>query len=64
MAGISAGLAIDDLRREVMLVDQSPYLFNVSIRENIAFALPWRPPSRSSERRRSAGLDELIRAPP
>ena len=33
-------LRLDDLRREVMLVDQSPWLFNDSIAANIGFALP------------------------
>ncbi len=33
-------LRLDDLRREVVLVDQSPYLFNDTIATNIAFAWP------------------------
>jgi len=57
-------VAIDDLRREVMLVDQSPYLFNVSIRENIAFALPSATAVQIERAGRSAGLDELIRRLP
>src|SRR3984957_13716719 len=31
---------LDNLRAQVMLVDQSPYLFNVSIAENISYAFP------------------------
>ncbi len=33
-------LPLSDLRRAVMLVDQAPYLFHASIRENIAYARP------------------------
>jgi ATP-binding cassette, subfamily B, bacterial len=57
-------LTIDSLRREVMLVDQSPYLFNVSIRENIAYALPSAPQEQIEQAGRAAGLDELIRRLP
>ncbi len=53
-------LSLDDLRREVLLVDQSPYLFNVSIAENISFALPGATEQAIEEAGRAAGLDELI----
>ena len=33
-------IALADLRREIMLLDQAPYLFNATIAENIAFAYP------------------------
>jgi ATP-binding cassette, subfamily B, bacterial len=33
-------LPIADLRRAVLLLDQSPYLFHASVRENIAYARP------------------------
>ena len=33
-------LPLADVRRNILLVDQSPYLFHASIRENIAYALP------------------------
>jgi ATP-binding cassette subfamily B protein len=33
-------LPLSDLRRAVMLVDQAPYLFHASIRDNIAYARP------------------------
>jgi ATP-binding cassette subfamily B protein len=33
-------LALADVRHAVMLVDQAPYLFHASIRENIAYARP------------------------
>jgi ATP-binding cassette, subfamily B, bacterial len=57
-------LTIDSLRREVMLVDQSPYLFNVSIRENIAYALPSATQTQIEQAGRAAGLEELIRRLP
>jgi len=57
-------VSLDDLRREVMLVDQSPYLFNVSIRENISFAWPSATLADIEEAGRAAGLDELIRRLP
>ena len=53
-------VSLDDLRREVLLVDQSPYLFNVSIAENIAFALPGATEQAIEAAGRAAGLDELI----
>jgi ATP-binding cassette, subfamily B, bacterial len=33
-------LRLQDLRRQVMLLDQAPYLFQSSVRENIAYACP------------------------
>src|SRR3984885_9752719 len=33
-------LPLADLRRAVLLVDQAPYLFHASVRENIAYARP------------------------
>jgi ATP-binding cassette subfamily B protein len=57
-------VSLDDLRREVMLVDQSPYLFNTTIRENISYALPGSDPILIERAGRAAGLDELIRRLP
>jgi ATP-binding cassette, subfamily B, bacterial len=53
-------LALADLRREVMLVDQSPYLFNASIAENIAYAHASAGRAEIEAAGRAAGLDELI----
>ena len=53
-------ISLDDLRRNVMLVDQSPYLFNTSIRENISYALPSASAADIEQAGRAAGLDELI----
>ncbi len=33
-------LRLGDLRRQVMLLDQAPYLFHASVRDNIAYARP------------------------
>jgi ATP-binding cassette subfamily B protein len=52
--------SLEDLRRQVILVDQSPYLFNVSIAENIAYAFPEATQRAIEEAGRAAGLDELI----
>jgi ATP-binding cassette, subfamily B, bacterial len=57
-------ISLDDLRREVVLVDQSPYLFNASIRENISYAMPEADPSEIERAGQEAGLDELIRRLP
>jgi ATP-binding cassette subfamily B protein len=51
---------IDDLRREVILVDQSPHLFNDTIGANIAFALPGATPAEIAQAASHAGLDPLI----
>jgi ATP-binding cassette subfamily B protein len=53
-------VCLEDLRREVVLVDQSPYLFNVSIEENIAYAFPDATRKEIEDAGRDAGLDELI----
>ena len=52
--------SLDHLRAQVMLVDQSPYLFNVSIAENISYAFPQATQRDIEEAARAAGLDELI----
>ncbi|MGZ6015703.1 MAG: ABC transporter ATP-binding protein, partial [Phenylobacterium sp.] len=57
-------LALADVRREVMLVDQSPYLFNDTIAANIAFAAPDATQDQIETAGRAAGLDELIRRLP
>lgn len=53
-------LSLSDLRREVLLVDQSPYLFNDSIGANIAFALPGADQARIEAAAEAAGLAPLI----
>ena len=49
-----------DLRREVILVDQSPHLFNASIAENIAYARPGATQREIENAATIAGLDEFI----
>ena len=51
---------LEDLRREVMLVDQTPHLFNDSIAANIAFAMPEASQAQIEAAARAAGLDEFI----
>jgi ATP-binding cassette subfamily B protein len=53
-------LLLEDLRREVILVDQSPYLFNATIAENIAYAWPTATRDEIALAGSAAGLDELI----
>lgn len=53
-------LKLADLRRELILVDQSPYLFNDTIGANIAFALPAASPQEIETAARLAGLGDLL----
>jgi ATP-binding cassette subfamily B protein len=57
-------LSLGDLRREIILVDQSPYLFNDTIGANIAFAWPQADRKAIEAAARAAGLDELLRRLP
>jgi ATP-binding cassette subfamily B protein len=54
------GVRLNDLRREVILVDQSPYLFNASIAENVAYANPGATRLEIERAGSAAGLDELM----
>jgi len=53
-------LSLEDLRRQVVLVDQSPFLFNASIGENISYALPNATHEMIEEAAHAAGLKEFI----
>ncbi len=57
-------LRIKDLRDHIGLVDQSPYLFNATIAENIAYADPTATRAAIEYAGTAAGLDELIRRLP
>ena len=57
-------LRIKDLRDHIGLVDQSPYLFNATIAENIAYADPAATRAQVESAGTAAGLDELIRRLP
>ena len=49
-----------DLREQIVLVDQTPYLFNATIAENIGYARAGASRQEIEEAGRAAGLDELI----
>lgn len=53
-------LKLADLRREVLLVDQSPYLFNDTMAANIAFAVPDATAVQIQSAARDAGLAPLL----
>ena len=53
-------LKLEDLRAQVLLVDSSPYLFNATIAENVAYAFPSASRKEIEAAGRAAGLDELI----
>lgn len=57
-------LRLDDVRREVLLVDQAPYLFHDSLAANIAFALPQADRAAIEAAARAAGLDDFVRGLP
>jgi len=57
-------LRIKDVRDHIGLVDQSPYLFNATIAENIAYARPDANRMEIENAGAAAGLDELIRRLP
>jgi ATP-binding cassette subfamily B protein len=52
--------ALADLRREIMLADQSPYLFSATVAENIAFAAEGVTRAQIEAAASAAGLDEMI----
>lgn len=54
-------VALSDLRQRVLLIDQAPFLFNATIAENIAFALPGgASPAAIHAAAVAAGLEALI----
>lgn len=53
-------VSIETLRKEVLLIDQAPFLFNATIAENIAYALPGTSQAEIEAAGRAAGLEELI----
>jgi len=57
-------LRLEDLRREIVLVDQAPHLFNASIAENISYSRPESTRAEIEAAGREAGLDEMIRRLP
>jgi len=53
-------IRLDDLRREIILVDQAPYLFNDSIAANIGFAMPEADIAAIEQAAVAAGLGDLL----
>jgi ATP-binding cassette subfamily B protein len=53
-------LRLADLRREVMLVDQTPYLFQATVRENILYARPEASEADLIAAARAAAIHERI----
>ncbi len=57
-------LPLADLRHAVMLVDQTPYLFHASVRENIAYARPGASDDEIVNAAKAASIHERILALP
>jgi ATP-binding cassette subfamily B protein len=57
-------LLLDDLRREIVLVDQTPHLFHSSIAENISYSRPEATRAQIEAAGREAGLEEMIQRLP
>src|SRR5438045_7806897 len=57
-------MRLADVRRQVMLLDQSPYLFQSSVRENIAYARPDATEEDIIASARAAAIHERILALP
>jgi ATP-binding cassette, subfamily B, bacterial len=57
-------LRLEDVRRHVMLVDQSPYLFHATVRENIAYARPDATAEQIEAAARAAAIHERIASLP
>jgi ATP-binding cassette, subfamily B, bacterial len=53
-------LGLQDLRRNVMLLDQAPFLFNSTIRENIAYARPGATDEEIMDAARAAAIHDTI----
>jgi ATP-binding cassette subfamily B protein len=57
-------LRLEDLRREIVLVDQTPHLFHTSIAENISYSRPGATRAEIEASGREAGLHEMIQRLP
>lgn len=53
-------LSLEDLRRQITVVDQEPFLLNASIAENIRYARPDAADAEVYAAARAAGLEELV----
>ncbi len=57
-------LRLEDVRRQIMLVDQTPHLFHATVRENIAYARPDATAEQIADAARAASIHERILALP
>ena len=57
-------LCLNDLRRQVVLVDQQPFMFNSSIAENVRYARPEASDDDVERAARRAGIEEFIQGLP
>ena len=57
-------ISLADLRRNVLLVDQSPYLFHATVRENIAYARPHATDAEIAAAAEAASVHDRILALP
>jgi ATP-binding cassette, subfamily B, bacterial len=57
-------LRLEDVRRQVMLLDQAPYLFHATVRENIAYARPDASGEEIIAAARAASIHQRIEALP
>jgi len=57
-------LTVESVRRAVMVVDQTPYLFHATARENISYARPEATQAEIEEAARAAAIHERILALP
>jgi len=55
------GVKLADLRRQVVLVEQEPFVFHTSIAENLRYSRPDASQSDLEEAARAAGIDAFIR---
>jgi ATP-binding cassette subfamily B protein len=55
------GVRLADLRRQVVLVEQEPFIFHTSIAENLRYSRPDASESDLEEAARAAGIDDFIR---
>jgi ATP-binding cassette subfamily B protein len=58
------GLALADLRRHVVLVDQEPFVFHTTIADNIRYARPDASDAEVDDAARAAGLERFIASLP
>jgi ABC-type multidrug transport system fused ATPase/permease subunit len=53
-------ISLTDLRRQIVTVNQEPFVFHASIAENILYARPEASPNDVAEAARAAGLDDFL----